>query len=63
MEEHIKIYEIKHPAFRKDAEILVKADSMEEAIKKFNERYQYDYDVDINLIEGCYLKYDFEIID
>lgn len=63
MEEHIKIYEIKHPAFRKNVEILVKADSMEEAIKKFNERYQYDYDIDTSLIEGCYLKYDFEVIE
>lgn len=63
MEERIKIYEVKHPAFRKDTEILVKADDMEEAIEKFNERYQYDYDVDTSLIEGCYLKYDFEVID
>lgn len=62
MEEHIKIYEIKHPAFRKDVEILVQADSMEEAIKKFSTRYEYDYDVDIDRIEGCYLKYDLEII-
>lgn len=62
MEEHIKIYEIKHPTFRKDVEILVQADSMDEAIKKFNERYEYDYDVDTDRIEGCYLKYDLEVI-
>ena len=63
METTIKIYEIKHPAFRKDVEILVRANSMSEAIDKFKSHYQYDYDVDDDKIEGVILKYELEVID
>ena len=58
----VRIYEIKHPAFRDDVEILVMAESMQEAIDKFKKQYEYDYDVDKNGIESIKLKYDLEVI-
>lgn len=61
-EKKIKIYEIKHPAFREDVEMLVIADSMQEAIEKFNKHYENDYDVDKDGIIAVNLKYDFEVI-
>lgn len=61
-ERKLKIYEIKHPAFRKDVEILVQAESMQEAIEKFDKHYEHDYDVDTNEIESVVLKFDLEVI-
>ena len=58
----IKVYEIKHPAFKADVEILVMAESMQEAIDKFNKQYEYDYDVTKYDIESVKLKYDLEVI-
>lgn len=61
-EKIIKIYEIKHPGFRKDVEIFVMAESMQEAIEKFNKQYEYDYNIDKDKIESVTLKYNLEVI-
>lgn len=61
-ERKLKVYRINHPAFRDDVDILVQAESMQEAIEKFSKHYEDDYDVEPSKIEGVKLEYDLSVI-
>ena len=59
-EKVLKIYEIKHPAFR--VPIKVVGDSLSEAVDNFKNYYDSDYDVDVNNIEGINLTFEDDVI-
>ena len=58
--EWIYIYEIKHKGLR-DPELVI-ADSVEEAIRKFNEYWANDIDIFPDGIESVSLAHQFEVI-
>ena len=60
MPDHIRIYTIKHPAFR--GEIYVVANDIDEALTKFKNNYEHDYDVIFRDVESISLKEDIEAI-
>lgn len=58
--EIIRIFEIKHSSLSEPE--LVKADNLEDAIRKFNSYYASDYDVQPDGIESVNLVYEKEVI-
>lgn len=57
---YLKIYSIKHTAFNEPE--LVLADSLNDAIEKFNRYYMNDYNVMPDDIEDVHLIYNKEVI-
>lgn len=61
MKKTIKLFEITHDS--KGSPVLVLAESVEDAITKFNKYYDGDYYVTAGNITACVLKHTFEVID